>query len=133
MSKRVLNGILCSITLLTGCVVYIIFRPTTFVALIFDNILTVDIARDNLSFLSCDFIKYYIPDLLWSFSLGCGLIAILNPKIKGVIYCCLVSLLYGCLWEILQYFQIVSGTFDIYDIVMYLLAAIIAVIINIKE
>ena len=34
-----------------------------------------------------NFYKFYLPDFLWGCSLGCGLIAIHDPGIKGVIIC----------------------------------------------
>ena len=41
--------------------------------------------------------------------------------------------IYGCVWELLQWLSILGGTGDYLDIIMYLLASILCLIINLKE
>lgn len=133
MSKRRINILLGTMTLVLGFLIYIFFRTNTHIARAFDKIDWIVYIRRQLPGCSNDFIKFYLPDFLWGFSLNCGLMAIYDPRVKGGILCGCIALVSGCIWEILQYIGIVSGTGDVIDIIMYLLASIIHIIINLKE
>lgn len=133
MSKRKKNMLFCLTSLAVGFLLYGIFRENTYVGGIFNRIEKMDTIRQIYFFQVSDLYKYYLPDFLWGFSLGCGLIAIYNPKITGVIICACFSLIYGCIWEFLQKTGVLSGTGDIHDVIMYLLASVICIIINLKE
>ncbi len=82
---------------------------------------------------SCDFLMYYLPDFLWGFSLSCLLQAFCVYSFKGTVLCCCITAIYGCVWELLQWLSILGGTGDYLDIIMYLLASILCLIINLKE
>ncbi|MBE6825017.1 MAG: hypothetical protein E7513_06695 [Ruminococcaceae bacterium] len=133
MSKRFSNMLLCCIALLVGCTLYILLRPTTHIGELFDKFTLITNLRNALALYPCDFLKYYLPDFLWGFSLCCGLIAIFEPKTKGLIGCAIVAFICGASWETLQFYNITTGVGDYKDIVMYLLAVIISVTINIKR
>ena len=81
MKKRYFYILLCVISLCIGGGLYIIFRPNTYVAEfargLFPSASTI---FSSLEEINCDFIKYYFPDLIWAFSLNCGLNAIFNSK-----------------------------------------------------
>ncbi len=132
MSKRVIYIVECCVTLICGSALYILFRPTTYIAGVFNDIVFIEKLRSVLSIFSCGLLKYYIPDFLWGYSLSCGLLAIYTPTLKGAIGCCFTVFIFGSAWELLQYTNILSGVGDHLDIIMYLLAAISAVTINIK-
>lgn len=133
MSKRKKNILYSLTALVVGCFLYVFFRENTYVGNIFDSIEYVEKMRQIFSTKMCDLCKFYLPDFLWVFSLSCGLIAIYNPSIKGILVCAAVAFLYGCVWELLQYVGVLSGTGDIHDIIMYFLADAICIIINLKE
>lgn len=132
MSKKLKNVLLSSITLLIGSFIYVIIRHTTYVGKLFDNFYIVDSLRNMLTDCSSPFVMYYLPDFLWSFSLCCGLLAIFTPQKRGILLCGLICFIYGCIWEVLQLLHVLGGTFDFYDITMYLIAATLAVILNLK-
>ncbi len=132
MSKRLLNAILCCTALIIGGLLYIIFRETTYVATLFKSIEVLSSIRKKILVLENAFLMYYLPDFLWGFSLSCGLTAIFNPSLKGIILCSFTAFMCGTIWEILQYSHILSGTGDFADILMYLAASALAVIINSK-
>lgn len=89
--------------------------------------------RNQLSWLDCGFLKYYLPDYLWGVALACGLHAIFNPKAKESLICTVVVVLLGALYEVLQWFGIISGTGDIVDVVLYALAGATVNVINYKR
>lgn len=132
MSKRSLNSLLCILSLLLGFVLYVILRPNTYISMVFDGD-TVDYLRNLLKPYSFGFFKYYFPDFLWGFALALGFVAIFEPRGRETIACVTCALVCGTAWESFQYLGIVSGTGDVWDIVMYLVSSIITFIINKKE
>lgn len=133
MSKRRMNILFGTVALFLGTFLYIVFRSNTYIGQIFDIFYLINSIRTYCSMYATDFLKFYFPDFLWGFSLGCGLYVIYNPGRKGIILCGCSTFLCGCLWELLQYFHIVSGTGDVLDMMMYLLASFFITIINLKE
>ena len=98
----------------------------------FDKITGFAEYRHWFSFLECDFFKFYFPDFLWSFALACAFIALFLPGKKGLAACSGFSLFCGLCWELFQTLGVVNGTGDFLDALMYLAAAVLAFVINIK-
>ncbi len=131
MKRRYIYVLLCILTLGIGGGLYIIFRPDTYVAEFVRGIApAVNDIYTKANTLNCDFLKYYLPDFLWAFSLNCGLNAIFNTKKSYLITACAVSLL-SIFWETAQYLGIVSGTGDFIDMAMYLFAVLLILIFEI--
>lgn len=133
MSKRKKNILFGLVALIAGCLLYILFRTNTYIGGMLDGMEDIATIRRMCVFEVSDLYKFYLPDFLWGFSLGCGLIAIYNPRVKGIIVCASFSFLCGCMWELLQYLGVLNGTGDVHDIIMYLLASAVCIIINLKE
>lgn len=127
------NYLLCILSLIMGGLLYVLFRPNTYIGGIFTAFPCVNTIAQICAIYANDLLKFYLPDFLWGFSLGCGFIAINKPKFGGVVACSFCSFLCGFVWELLQYFHIIKGTGDILDIIMYFLASAVCIIINIKE
>ena len=80
-----------------------------------------------------DFLKYYFTDFLWGMSLTFALNAVAySHKKKSIIIKSIITFFVGLLFELAQLFGVINGTFDIADIIMYALAAIITAVININ-
>ena len=81
-----------------------------------------------LSHLPCGNIMLYtLPDMLWYASLLLLQIAIIKRiGIIGLPVGC-VAVALPFLWELLQYFHLIPGTYDIYDLAGYLITLIIIV------
>ena len=69
-------------------------------------------------------LSFYVPDGLWAYGLFFALSAFNGSK-KAY----LLSVCAGVVWELLQKFDVCYGTFDWFDILMYILASLIAFII----
>lgn len=133
MTLRKKNALFCFVSLTVGGLLYILFRPNTYVGEIFDvpaSLATICQVRLPYAY---DLLCFYLPDFLWGLSLSCGLIAIHTPGTKGIALCAGASFLCGCAWEVLQFLHIVSGTADIHDVIMYLFASAVCIILNLKE
>lgn len=133
MKIRKINIFLCISALSIGGLLYILFRPATYIGGMFDKFQYIDTIRQICSLYATDWYKFYLPDFLWAFSLGCGLIAIYNPQQMGIVVCASCSFLCGLIWEFMQYLNVINGTGDFLDVTMYFLASTLCIIINIKE
>lgn len=104
--------------LLTGSLIYFLFRPNT----IFLNLLSLrslNLYRLDKSSIK-EFIINYGADILWCFSLYLITIALYEKrylKYSGKV----VLLFLPFLTEVAQYFKILPGTFDWYDMLTYAL------------
>ena len=109
-----------------GALLYGIYRQDTYIGEIIGNLIFVSLPTDSSL---AAFAAWYFPDYLWMFSMNCALFAIMLPKGKNVILWCAVALFMGILWELLQLWDFVSGTADLWDIFMYSMAAFSAAMI----
>ena len=120
--------LLSLLSLSLGLFIYIFFRKETYIHTLLR--MNHSFGFSHLNFFGSDFIKYYLPDFLWAFSLTNALIAV-SEKTKVEVYIIGVVVIFlSIVWEILQLVKIVGGTFDFMDCFLYLIAAIAAVVIG---
>jgi hypothetical protein len=77
-------------------------------------------------------IKYCIPDGLWTLSYILLMDAIWSPNIKRQVLFCGIIPIVGGISEILQYFSVVKGTFDVVDLFCYLVPYVLYLIFLVK-
>lgn len=131
MKNRVVYFMLCAISLAAGAIIYIVFRPNTYVSECVRNFIPVtQTFFSGFADTKFDFLKYYFSDFLWAFSFNCGL-NVIFPEPKKVIVNGIIVCLAGVFWEIAQVIGIVSGTGDVIDSLMYFLAVLILLIPNV--
>ena len=133
MSKRNLNILLSISALVIGGLIYILFRDNSYIAILFNHIPIIQYIRQHVTTLRVHFIKFYLPDLLWGFSLCSGLHAIYLPNAKTSVLCGITAFSCGAIWEIMQYMGILSGTGDLLDVLMYLFGCLVCIIINLRR
>ena len=131
--RRWMNVTIAILALILGGFLYAVLRQNTYIAAFFSETQTVISLRKVFSGIEWQMASYYLPDFLWGLALSCSLIAIFEPSKAGCGCCALTGMLCGIAWEVLQAFWIVSGTGDMWDVLMYACAAAIAFLINIKE
>lgn len=132
MAVRTKNCLLSVSAILIGGLLYILFRPHTYVANIFEQFSYIAEIRAWMRPVSCDFIRFYLGDFLWMFALCCGLYAIFLPDANGGMLCVVAAAACGIAWEALQWLTVATGTGDWVDVLMYVLACVAANIINRK-
>lgn len=133
MSKRSCNIILGIVALVLGGLLYILFRPDTYLSGLFCRISLFRQLAVAAKPCSNDFIKYYLQDFLWALSLSCFLNAVIGSSRFQSAMCCNIAFVCGCVWEFLQKMDIVSGFFDLTDILMYLLASAVCFLMNLRR
>lgn len=116
--------------LLLGLLIYLLFRPNTYISKFLLHFFPLDIPK-AFSKMEYAFLKFYLVDYLWAFSLACWLRCVLVEE-SGKICIVIVSLT-GILYEIAQFFGIVSGTGDILDCFLYVLAGFTVSALNKKR
>lgn len=130
MSVRPKNILLCTGGLLIGGAVYLLFREGSYLSHLFDGIPLLSLVRDIFNGTAGTHISFYLPDFLWAFSLCCGIQAIYLPKGMGIYVAGMAAFACGLIWEILQRTAVVSGTGDYWDILMYFLGSVLAILVN---
>lgn len=77
------------------------------------------------------FFRNYVPDFLWMISFYLFSINFTKQLTsKYILLTSIYAFILGLLFELLQFFNIVSGTFDILDIITYVIAIIFACIVE---
>lgn len=127
------------LTLFFGGIIYILFRESHLKMFSWMNYLglknTITFIRNLVkNFELYDWILFSLPDGLWLFSYMSVTLYIWKGKISlSNIFWILFIPLIAISSEIGQYFQIIPGTFDSIDIIMYLLGAIFPYIVYKKS
>ena len=107
-----------------GCI-YIAFRSTSLQMFVwFDNLGLHEVVMyvRNLSrgIQIPEFVRFCVPDGLWTLSYILFMDAIWLPDVKRqLLFSCIIPLI-GSLSEVLQYFGVVKGTFDLVDLSCYI-------------
>lgn len=78
-------------------------------------------------------IRNYVPDILWAYALMFALILIMGNKTADIWKMYMVAGLFSILIEVLQLTGLVKGTFDIKDIIVEIIAELVAVFIIKKQ
>ena len=123
-------------SLMIGCLIYLLFRQDILAVHWIGNPKWIEPFRINIGYdgnLLTYILLYCLSDALWFFSL---LILQFQFFDKSIIICNI--LLYSTIalpfiLEVLQYFKIISGTFDILDVVSYLTVLLIVLKIEKHE
>jgi hypothetical protein len=109
-----------------GTVVYILSRSDAYISKGFIQLMNI---KNSFNILPVS-LSFYLPDFLWAMALCSCLFAVCPMNAyRGFIWG-IITFLYGAGWEILQLFKVVSGTADIIDVLLYLIAAVAVVMIN---
>ena len=124
-------------TLILGCFIYITFRQDTLIMFSWlDSIYLLDVISDYRLFtmpLSAhlpSWFLYSLPDGLWLFSFVSILLAIWDNTIsKHNIHWFILVPTIAVFIEIGQLLSIVSGTFDILDLIFYLIGTVLPILI----
>lgn len=119
--------ILGSVSLVLGLSVYVVFRPGTYVARFIFGTFCKCCVADIFGVLNNNFIKFHFADFLWAFSFACFLHAIFEPALIGSLLCAALTGTFGMVYECLQYFDVVGGTGDLIDCLIYMIAGVVVV------
>ena len=114
-----------SIFLIAGIVIYLFFRQDTFISVYLSSFFAIE-EREIKNKAIKLFIRNYGADFCWAVSFTFFVHAWLRFSQKELLYLIFCSFL-GIIVEILQYWQIISGTADIIDCSIYLIGTVLAI------
>lgn len=120
MKIRVCAAVQAVIALAVGATVYLLFREETLLHQVLRCPVNQKLA--TATFWGCDFVRFYFADFLWGYALTLALISVYLRGYGVIVAVAAV----GWTYEVLQRWGVVSGTGDIADVFLYLLAAIAA-------
>ncbi len=100
-----------------------VFRNNTYI----HSIISIELINiSGLNFFGDSFVRYYLPDFLWGYSLAMAFYGLFLPKLKSSFCIVVIVVLAGISWELLQFIKPEFGTFDLLDCLMYLVSALIS-------
>lgn len=115
--------------LLTGLTIYLFCYKNTYINTIFEDVFNISLPYLYFNNLFHHFLTCWACDILWAYSLSFSLFACFNNFKNSLILTVTISTLFSIIIEVSQWFAIIKGTFDIWDIILELTAIIFAVII----
>ena len=124
-TTRLFNALNSLLALIAGVLIYILLRKQTHFHLFFN---LPSFRGAYLEHWLFDFLRFYFSDALWAYSLTHALCIFNSPRASMIL-----TILFGLFWEAGQAFNILGGTGDILDLLMYITASIIAAIITTKR
>ncbi len=112
------------VPLFLGLVIYIFMKSGTYI----NSFLSIDFHCSPKTVIGT-FVVNWFCDFLWSYALVFALFFVLSPFKNKLLFSCLISALLGFTLEFLQGANILSGTFDWWDIAIELVAVFVAMLI----
>lgn len=126
IKPKIINFTIGTITLLIGGLIYLIFRQDILALQYIKDcewLKSIRVEIHSNSFF-INWIIYSLPDALWYYSLLSFMIAFYDKTIINRILF-IIAVLLPFIWESLQYFRVLSGTYDNIDITFYIITLII--------
>lgn len=116
-----------------GTLYYVLFRPESYIGQIVTNLYDVSYLRQiTHNYLANKVVSFYMCDVLWAYSLGWFMMAIARDLLSARLSFCIITF-FEIVVEFFQMFNIISGTFDWFDIFFEMLATMIAIYFAQKE
>ena len=122
--------------LVFGALLYYFFCPDVFFVLLIDRITGLEVhAPDRIARLSfVRILRNYLMDCIWAFSFANTFFLIIKEKQIWRVVIVMMPILAGICLEIFQRLGIISGTFDVIDIIVEAAGATLAfIIIRVKS
>lgn len=135
IQKKYFGFYICNLflPLIIGTTIYLLFRPDTYISVVFyklTNWTPISWNPDNLFFREfLLFLKNYSCDLLWAYALSIALWIFHTHRLLSLALIFIECIIFEMLIEFLQYKTLISGTFDIWDIILESVSSIVAIIV----
>ena len=120
------------IPLVTGAIIYFVFRPDTYISDFFRNVFVLPTLSVSPGWFS-DFLRNFACDVLWAYALMIAVFAVSKKSDKRLIVTAVLCIAFEIAIELCQNIGIISGTFDVLDVIFEIIATIVAVIIIKKK
>ncbi len=116
----------CIAGLILGATLYLLFDNTTIVTKVIYELLDIDKPIITINNDLFQFVRAYVIDLLWAYSMWFGILLCSFGFEHKAIIASIITVLFGGLVEVMQYIRLFRGTADFIDILFELVGVIIA-------
>ena len=117
------------LSLILGVLIYSFLRSGTIYHSVIKKLGVSFPDHSSVQFPFCVFVRYYLTDMLWLFSLQSITLSIRLPQKRNAFIYSVGLLIFAVLYEAFQYFGILNGTGDFVDILMYIIATVSVVLL----
>lgn len=125
--KRIILFLNIFIPLVLGLLLYLFTKPENYISLFVSQFYS--FPTFNCSSPIMEFINNWGCDFLWAYSLSAILFELFKSFKHSWIFSSLISISLGISMELLQYYNVVAGTFDVWDIIVEIIAVIVSILI----
>ena len=133
-------GIILNIVLpiIIGTLIYLILSPNAYVTKFFWRIMDVQNPFSHINIMSMPLVirlvRFHLCDALWAYALTYSVVSIIGKNdLKSILKGCYISAVFLIIIEGVQILGYVVGTFDFIDILIQIIAALLAGIIHYKK
>lgn len=113
--------------LIIGLGVYLFINPDNYICSFFSRFVV--LPKFGLSSPFIEFVNNWGCDFLWAYSFTSVIYELFCSFKFSWLITGLLSISLGVFMELLQYFDVVGGTFDVWDIIIEIIAVVISVLI----
>ncbi len=116
--------------LIIGMLIYCLASPDVIFVKYIDSFFGFSIdAREILTGDAVRFIRNYLPDMMWGYSLVFALFYSMGGTRDSLGLLLFITVLFSVIMESLQLLPVITGTFDLYDMVVEIIAEFAAIFI----
>ncbi len=117
-----------SLPILAGSLLYYVTSPQVMFVQNIDRLLGVSlhVGTENTFVVN---LRSYMPDMLWAYALVFSLMLVIGNKTADVWKMFVIAGMFSTIMEVLQVIGCVKGTFDVMDIIVEIIAELMAVFI----
>ena len=131
--KNILVFINFAIPLLSGLSIYLFCYENTYINTTIQKFFDISLPYFYYDNIFYHFLTCWACDILWAYSLTFSLYSCFKNFNHSLLVSYIISSVFALIIELLQLFNVITGTFDILDILLEFSAIILAVIIIKKE
>lgn len=128
MKDKIKYLLLIIIPLFAGYIIYIFLRGDTIISRFTENLIGIRFAHTVRNSFPVSVIKNWGCDFLWAFSFTSALLYFLRHGNRRFFPASAICIVCGTVLELMQKYNVLSGTFDVGDICAEAAAAVIAAI-----
>ena len=119
-----------AVPLLLGLVIYLLWTADTYVSVtvraLFRNAALPEIPLLEVNHLMSKLARNYLCDICWAYSLVFCIVPFVGLSEKQIRISVLLASLFAAAIELMQYFRFFGGTFDVLDVIVEIIACIVA-------
>lgn len=116
--------------LMIGLLIYVVARKESLIYIVVRNYFSIDL---NLNYINdINFLKFYLTDCLWAYAFTSSMLYVAEKNNENYLTTILMVLFADVFVELIQIFDFILLSFDIFDIFVQILSSVFSIIIYTK-